>query len=520
MNGLIRTLISLLLLSFISSCTKTNSDLTDISFSYCSYSDNSNQYTIKTIEKIPFHISEKVNIHFFKGTIWIALKITNHSPSRKTLIIHNNDRINRNYKFYKLDSTINQLHSLNTIKDIQYNDDRFFNFSKPNFRIVLEPHEQGTYYIQTSNNGKVVRATPYITSLQEFIRIIYWDTIENIFFYGMMFIIFCITIFYWIILKKKLYLFYTLYILFTCFLYIGFDGYLYGHDLPIIIVEHLIFVFYKCSIFFLIIFSAHFLGIKKTYPQFYLYLKCYTVIVITGLLIYQLLFCSTQIGKIHIVEYGFGVGWLLLLLSMIIKAAQKQKQETIQYVLAMSFALFFVSIGILNICIVSDVTGNTFFKIGTTFEFIIFTYSTAHILGKKSNKIKQYIRHQSILENSNIKLQSKLYQVNNTKIKKNDFLNIFKLLESNLTNEGEWASFKQKFQELNPHFLSNLYEKHPELSKNEIRLLTLVKIGFTQKEISNMLFITEGSVKKAKQRVRKKIAISTNVTLSSYLSIF
>ena len=98
-----------------------------------------------------------------------------------------------------------------------------------------------------------------------------------------------------------------------------------------------------------------------------------------------------------------------------------------------------------------------------------------------------------------------------------EFLSILKLLESNLNDEQEWVSFKAKVNEINPSFIQNLQAKHDELSKNDLRLLLLVKIGFMQKEISKMLFIAESSVKKSKQRIRKKLNLSPDITLSEFL---
>ena len=75
-------------------------------------------------------------------------------------------------------------------------------------------------------------------------------------------------------------------------------------------------------------------------------------------------------------------------------------------------------------------------------------------------------------------------------------------------------------KELDPDFYKNLLKEHPNLTKAETRLLTLIKIGFTQKEISKVLFIAESSVKKARQRVRKKIAIKPEICLTNYLTSF
>ena len=94
---------------------------------------------------------------------------------------------------------------------------------------------------------------------------------------------------------------------------------------------------------------------------------------------------------------------------------------------------------------------------------------------------------------------------------------VFMLIETSFSNESDWEDFKQKFEELNPSFLRHLIDQHSDLSKSEIRLLTLIRIGYTQKEIAGMLIIAADSVKKARSRVRKKMNISENIKLKEYL---
>jgi hypothetical protein len=101
---------------------------------------------------------------------------------------------------------------------------------------------------------------------------------------------------------------------------------------------------------------------------------------------------------------------------------------------------------------------------------------------------------------------------------KTDLLGVLKLLENSLSTDSDWENFKRKFNDLNPHFIENLLCKHPELSKSEIRLLTLIRIGYSQKEIAHILAIEPDSVKKAKSRVRKKLNMPKSIILTDYLS--
>jgi DNA-binding CsgD family transcriptional regulator len=153
---------------------------------------------------------------------------------------------------------------------------------------------------------------------------------------------------------------------------------------------------------------------------------------------------------------------------------------------------------------------------GTILEFIGFTYFMTLLIKTKiqqsdnlqlelQKRSKELIESSKKLEELNQLLKAK------TSIERTDLLNIFSLLESSLSREGDWKIFKQKFEELNPAFLKHLMDKQSDLSKSEIRLLTLIRIGYSQKEIASMLNIAPDSVKKARNRVRKKMNLSEHV---------
>lgn len=83
------------------------------------------------------------------------------------------------------------------------------------------------------------------------------------------------------------------------------------------------------------------------------------------------------------------------------------------------------------------------------------------------------------------------------------------LTEENLLNkvtlENDWLAFMTEFDKIHGAYLSDLKQKFPELTTNNLRLAALVKLEFSNKEIANILCITENGVKKAKQRLKERI---------------
>jgi len=81
--------------------------------------------------------------------------------------------------------------------------------------------------------------------------------------------------------------------------------------------------------------------------------------------------------------------------------------------------------------------------------------------------------------------------------------------------EGHWEAFIEQFISLNPDFYKHLNSDHPELSKGELRLAALLRMGLTSKDISSMLNISEPGMKKARYRLRKKMNLESTASLET-----
>ncbi len=80
------------------------------------------------------------------------------------------------------------------------------------------------------------------------------------------------------------------------------------------------------------------------------------------------------------------------------------------------------------------------------------------------------------------------------------------LSKSHLLTNEDWLEFKDKFELVFPQFFTKLREQYPDLSAGDIRLTVLLKLRLKNEEIANMMGISTDSVKKAKFRLKKKIA--------------
>ena len=90
------------------------------------------------------------------------------------------------------------------------------------------------------------------------------------------------------------------------------------------------------------------------------------------------------------------------------------------------------------------------------------------------------------------------------------------IIES-LNVDKERKSFEKYIKEINNNFYQNLENKYPDLTDNEKKLCSLLRLKLSSKEIASILNITPKSVEVSRYRLRKKMNFSKNDNLSKEL---
>lgn len=91
-------------------------------------------------------------------------------------------------------------------------------------------------------------------------------------------------------------------------------------------------------------------------------------------------------------------------------------------------------------------------------------------------------------------------------------------LKNHLKEDTKWDEFTSNFEDVNPEFLNRLRKKHPDLNANDIRFLSFVYLNLSYKEIASLLNISPESCRKRKERISKKLNLTTGKSLFKYLS--
>lgn len=96
---------------------------------------------------------------------------------------------------------------------------------------------------------------------------------------------------------------------------------------------------------------------------------------------------------------------------------------------------------------------------------------------------------------------------------KTGYQNLIRTIDFDLQDDNNWKNFSRYFEEVHKDFNSNVKARFPEVTPNELRLLALLKMNLSSKEIANILNISHEGIKKARYRLRKKLNIQTEDSL-------
>jgi DNA-binding CsgD family transcriptional regulator len=119
-------------------------------------------------------------------------------------------------------------------------------------------------------------------------------------------------------------------------------------------------------------------------------------------------------------------------------------------------------------------------------------------------------------------------------IKKNEFLNaiknqlkddqtnpniraVIKTIDRNIANEDDWKFFEDAFNNADKEFLKKIKGAHPELTSNDLRLCAYLRLNLSSKEIAPLLNISVKSVEVKRYRLRKKMNLLHEDSLTDYI---
>lgn len=96
----------------------------------------------------------------------------------------------------------------------------------------------------------------------------------------------------------------------------------------------------------------------------------------------------------------------------------------------------------------------------------------------------------------------------------NDFV---KSINKKLSLSENFQEFEEQFSKLHSNFLKDLSQICPQLTPRQLQVCALVKINLSSKEIANLLCMEKRTIDLYRYRIRKKLELSPEQNLTSFL---
>ena len=95
--------------------------------------------------------------------------------------------------------------------------------------------------------------------------------------------------------------------------------------------------------------------------------------------------------------------------------------------------------------------------------------------------------------------------------------NALKLIDDNINNKKDWDHFEEVFNNTDKHFIDKIKSLYPDLTSNDLRFCTYLRLNLSSKEIAPLLNISVRSVEVKRYRLRKKINLEHTESLTGFI---
>jgi DNA-binding CsgD family transcriptional regulator len=120
------------------------------------------------------------------------------------------------------------------------------------------------------------------------------------------------------------------------------------------------------------------------------------------------------------------------------------------------------------------------------------------------------------LDEINQRLDEVLHEEDSLQLKTN-LKSIQNVIQQKLTFSAEKAAFYGEVEKIHKDFKIKLQTSFPELSEQDRKLATLIRLNLSNKEIATLLSISPKSVEVSRYRLKKKLGLDKNANLSEFI---
>ncbi|MEO8772831.1 MAG: transcriptional regulator, partial [Gelidibacter sp.] len=100
------------------------------------------------------------------------------------------------------------------------------------------------------------------------------------------------------------------------------------------------------------------------------------------------------------------------------------------------------------------------------------------------------------------------------------YKNIIKKIDTSISHKDEWKVFEYNFNQVHEEFFNQLKIAHPKLNAKDLRICAYIKMNLSTKEIAPLLNISIRGVETQRYRLRVKLNLDNDQSLTEYLVNF
>ena len=168
---------------------------------------------------------------------------------------------------------------------------------------------------------------------------------------------------------------------------------------------------------------------------------------------------------------------------------------------------------------------NKFLKKKTELELNLVNLNNKMISQKLKNNEQELRNYVQLINEKNEVLETLQKKINAAKnnqspISSKVYQELNQSIQSKLNKERDWDQFQKQFHQIHGNFLNSFAAEHNILTAHELRLAALLRLNMPNKEIAKLFNIEPDSVKKARNRLRKKLMLDSKEDLTAYIIRF
>jgi DNA-binding CsgD family transcriptional regulator len=100
---------------------------------------------------------------------------------------------------------------------------------------------------------------------------------------------------------------------------------------------------------------------------------------------------------------------------------------------------------------------------------------------------------------------------------RNQMRRVLRSIDNEATMDNRWEQFELHFNQLHDDFLVRLRKEYPNLTHNDIKLISYLKLNLSSKEIAPLLNLSVRGVEASRYRIRKKMNLRPQVNLTDFI---